>query len=89
MYSCILEYALGISCHLVSLFSIPFWLCVSNVFVKPSEKYHLDGWIGFPAYFIHLLRILIYIHDTKPLCHRLIDNIIILLDLDEVNDFFN
>ena len=44
-----------LSCHLVSLFSIPFWLCVSNVFVKPSKKYHLDGWIGFPAYFIHLL----------------------------------
>ena len=23
--------------------------------MKPSEKYLLDGWIGFPAYFIHLL----------------------------------
>ena len=47
----------------------------------------MDGLVFQRTLFTFSVRILIYIHDMKPLCHRLIDNIIILLDLYEVNDF--
>ena len=44
----------------------------------------MDGLVFQRTLFTFSVRILIYIHGMKLLCHRLIDNIFILLDLDHI-----
>ena len=48
------------------------------------NTFWIDGLVFQRTLFTFSVRILIYIHDMKPLCHRLIDNIFILLDLDHI-----